>query len=379
MSLRNMQSVRLDAAHQPQGRVGSFLREVLLQDPNVRYDNNTVANPTLFLLRQLQYVRSEIRTIDYPEHKALQFLPLATDIPASVSQYVYFVRDRQGKSRIQNANAKSPMPRFDITTAERYGRVVSLEGCYGWTIDELREAARLNMDLPSLKAENARDILLRDTDEVLRTGQLTSQDAGAPAQTASTIGGFVNHAEVAVSGTALTFSNEAGVSTTTTFGAAFHDWFVAATTADQMIDDLANLEQTIISATLDTHRPDTLLLATALKNKLSTTKMSQASDKTVLQYYLANSQNIRNIDSWIYLDQAGVTDSGTGALANKHRLVMYQRDKRVLEAVNPIEYEQQAAQIEGFEFTIPCRAKVGGVKMYNPRAVMYADVSTKTA
>jgi hypothetical protein len=379
MSLRNIQSVRLDAAHQPQGRVGSFLREILLQDPNARYDNNTVANPTLFLLRQLQYVRSEIRTIDYPEHKALQFLPLATDIPASVSQYVYFVRDRQGKSRIQNANAKSPMPRFDITTAERYGRVVSLEGCYGWTIDELREAARLNMDLPSMKAENARDILLRDTDEVLRTGQLTSQDAGAPAQTASTIGGFVNHAEVAVSGTALTFTNEAGVSTTTTFGAAFHDWFVAATTADQMIDDLANLEQVIVSATLDTHRPDTLLLATALKNKLATTKMSQASDKTVLQYYLANSQNIRNIDSWIYLDQAGVTDSGTGALANKHRLVMYQRDKRVLEAVNPIEYEQQAAQIEGFEFTIPCRAKVGGVKMYNPRAVMYADVSTKTA
>lgn len=379
MTLRNIQSVRLDANHQPQGRVGSFLREILLQDPNVRYDNNTVANPTLFLLRQLQYVRSEIRTIDYPEHKALQFLPLATDIPASVSQYVYFVRDRKGKSRIQNSNAKSPMPRFDITTAERSGRVVSLEGCYGWTIDELREAARLNMDLPSLKAENSRDILLRDTDEVLRTGQLTSQDAGAPAQTAGDVGGFLNHTEVAVSGTALNFKDEGGVQHTTTFGAAFRDWYLASTTADDMISDLAALEQTIINATLDTHRPDTLLLATSLKNKMSTTKMSQSSDKTVLQYYLTNSQNIRNIDSWIYLDQAGVSDSGTGSRPYKNRLVMYQRDKRVLEAVNPIEYEQQAAQIEGFEFTIPCRSKVGGVKIYNPRAVMYADVSTKTS
>jgi hypothetical protein len=120
-------------------------------------------------------------------------------------------------------------------------------------------------------------------------------------------------------------------------------------------------------------------MATALLNKLISTKMSLASDKNVLKYYLDNSRYIRNVEEWIHLDGAGVADSGTGAGANKHRMVMYARDKRVLEAVNPVEFEQQAAQVEGFSFTIPCRAKVGGVKMYNPRAVLYADVSTKTS
>jgi hypothetical protein len=371
-NIKNIHEIKLDGDLTPTSRTGLAIQDLLLNrndSSSYRFDNTTAGSAGLFLLRQLQYVRSTVMSVEYPENKALTFIPLATDILPSVSQYVYYVRDRTGKSRIQNPNAEGPLPRFDIQSDERYGKVVSLEGCYGWTIDELREAARLMIDLPTAKAENARDILLRDTDEVIRTGQLTFTN-GAPAQVASGIGGFLNHAEVAVSGTALD-----GV----TYGKTMHDWFVASTTSDQMANDLFDLEQTIKAATLATFVPDTLVLATALMNRLISTKMSTASDKNVLKYYLENSRYIKNIEEWIYLDGAGVTDSGTGAGANKHRAVMYARDKRVLEAVNPIEFEQQAAQVEGFGFTIPCRAKVGGVKFYNPRAAIYADFSTKTS
>lgn len=383
-NIRDIHSIRLDGtACDPRGPTGRVVFD-LVNHPaahnSVRFDNAGIQNAGLFLLRQLQFVRSKIQKIEYPENKCLTFLPLATDIPASVSQYVYYLRDRTGKSRMQNSNAKGPLPRFDVNSAERYGKVVSLEGCYGWTIDELREAARLMVDLPTMKNENARDILLRDTDEVLRTGRLTFADNSEPDQIASGIGGFCNHAEVAISGVALTFTDESGASQTVTYGTAMHDWFVASTTADQIVGDLFALEQTIKSATLGTGMGNlTLVMATPLMTKISSMKMSTASDTTILQYYLKNSRYVKNVEEWIYLDNAGGTDSGDGAASNKHRMIMYNRRPDTLEAVNPIEFEQQAAQVEGFEFTIPCRAKVGGVKIYRPREVLYADVSTKTA
>jgi hypothetical protein len=383
-NIRDIHSIRLDGTpNDPRGPTGARVFDILRSDPQSRFDNAGIQNAGLFLLRQLQFVRSKIAKVEYPANKCLTFLPLATDIPASVSQYVYYTRDRTGKSRMQNANAKGPIPRFDVFSSERYGKVVSLEGCYGWTIDELREAARLMVDLPTMKNENARDILLRDTDEVLRTGQLTFADNSEPAQVASGIGGFCNHAEIAISGVAITVTNEDLVTTAShTYGTASHDWFLTAgtTTADQIVGDLFDMEQTIKTATLATGMDNlSLVLATPLMTVLSSTKMSQASDKTALQYYLENTRYVKGVEEWIYLDNAGGTDSGTGAASNKHRAIMYNRNPDTLEAVNPIEFEQQAAQVEGFEFTIPCRAKVGGVKVYRPRSCLYKDFSTKTS
>jgi len=381
-NIKNFNEIKLDGDLTPNSLTAQMLFQRVLNDPGAipggRLDNVSVQNAGLFLLRQLQYVRSSVREVKYPENKCLSFLPPATDIPASVSQYVYYLTDRTGKSRMQNGNAKGPLPRVEVNNAERYGKVVSLEACYGWTIDELREASRLMMDLPTRKSEAARKVILADTDEVLRTGQLTF-DNGEPAQVASGIGGFCNHAEIAISGVALTSTRIDGTTFSATYGSAMHDWFVAATTADQMANDLFGLEQAIKSATKGIDIPDTLLMATPLLTVLTQTKMSLASDKNVLQYYLDNSRYIKNIEEWIYLDNAGGTDSGTGAASNKHRMVMYKRDADCIEAVNPLEFEQLAAQLEGFEFTIPCRGKVGGVKVYRPRSALYADVSTKTS
>jgi hypothetical protein len=370
-NIKDFHKIRLDSDLLPQSPTGQLVMGLVAHQNahfGGRFDNATVGNAGLFLLRQLQHVRSEVKKVEYPEHKALSFMPTATDIPASVSQYVYFVRDRAGKTRVQNSNAKGPLPRLDVTSAELSGRVVSIEGCYGWTIDELREAARLQIDLPSAKAENARDIVERDTDEILRTAQLTNPSGQT--QTIDGIGGFCNNANV-IKCDGAGWVTADGTSLT---APAVSAWFNPATTAEQIIADLTAQDNFIVLASKGVVMPDTRVMAVSLVNLLSSRKMSTASDTTVLQYYLKNSPYIKNIEPWIYLD-----DGNGPQTSGYHRTISYKRDKSVLEAVVPLPFEQFAAQVEGFEFTIPVRAKVGGVKLYQPLGMLYADVSIATS
>jgi hypothetical protein len=51
----------------------------------------------------------------------------------------------------------------------------------------------------------------------------------------------------------------------------------------------------------------------------------------------------------------------------------------ILEGVVPIEFEQFPAQQEGLDFVTPCHARNGGIKVYQPKAMQYADFSAKTA
>ena len=346
------------------------LAYILAQDPSrpqERQDADQIGAATLFTLRQLQMVRSKIQKVDYPENRCATFVPLATDIPALIGQYVYMRRDYAGQSRLQNGNAKGPIPRIDnIKTGELIGHVYALEGSYGWQLDELRQAARLSMDLPSVKAECAREVIARDTDEVTRTGtlQVHNDDGTAEVgnlQSTGNMGGFVNHPNVPLD--------------TTSPAVSLHKWFASATTPEQMAGDLAAIAQAVNFNTKTIFPPKTMLMATALYNIAATTRMSSASAVTVLKYFLDNNPYITEIDQWIYLDGAGASKDA----AASNRIICYSRNADILENVNPIDFETQPAQVEGFQYIIPCRGLVGAVKIYRPNAMMYADISVATS
>ena len=350
-------------------RIASFLEGDPLR-PTERRDADDLGAATLFTLRQLQTVRSKIMKREYPENRCATFIPKATDIPALTGPYVYYARDMAGQARLQNGKSKGPLPRVDnIKTKERIGYVYSLEGSYGWEIDELRQAARLMMDVPSMKAEAARDTLARDTDEVTRTGQLQTRDStGAltgDIQTTGNLGGFTNHPNVLTSAN-YTYDG------TNTLASAIHKWRAAATTPEQMASDLALIAQAVNYNTKSIYAPKTMLLGTFMYNLAATTKMSSASPVTVLKFFLDNNPYITELDQWIYLDNAG-----TGG--NTDRVICYSRNPDIIEAVNPLEFETFPAQVEGMSYVIPCRSLVGAVKVYRELAMVYVDFSQATS
>ena len=89
---------------------------------------------------------------------------------------------------------------------------------------------------------------------------------------------------------------------------------------------------------------------------------------TILRSFLANNPYIRNIDQWYRLDGAGA--------GGKNRGIVYKRDPMVLEGVVPLDFEQLPPQARNLEFVVPCQARCGGVKIYQPSAMRYVDFLT---
>lgn len=337
----------------------------------MRLDADPLASATLFLERQLTEIRSKVVEVEYAPLKALKYLPKASDISISASKYVWFSYNKTGIAEIIAPGRKS-LPRVDVHGSEHTGSVVSLGAAYGWSVTDLREAARLRVDLPTKKANAARTAVARGIEQLLSTGK--DLESG---QTASALGGFLNYPEI---GDTLTM----------------HNWFLAdgSTTPEMMVDDLTRLTWQPVHDTLELYAPNKMILASKLYEKANSTKMSSASSVTVLEYFLKNNPFIKSIDFWYKLDGgqlyplidagnagAPIADSGTGVAANQaqHRAIVYADSPEILEAVVPIEFEQFPAQMEGLEYEIACHARCGGVKVYQPKACQYGNFSAKTA
>lgn len=326
----------------------------------MRFDADPVANATMFLTRQLEYVRSKVFDVKYAPLKTLEYLPLATDVPADVDSYVYYVYDSTGQAAIINPDTKQ-LPRIETNAKELGGRVVSLGDSYGWTLTELRQAARLNVPLTEKKAMAARRAMNTAIDEILCFGvRLTSAQGG---QQTSELGGFVNNALI-------------------TPAAATDNWLSVGTPVDPVkISNAVNaVAQFVNTNSKQIWTVDTWLMAPSIYGKVSTTPMvlgTTSLNVTILEYIMQNSPYIRNAEPWWRLEGAGVK-TGSGAYSGYHRNIFYKRDPEVLEAVVPIDFEQLPAQQEAMNFEVACHARCGGTKVYQPGAMFYLDVNNST-
>lgn len=322
-------------------------------DGGYRLDATPVANATAFLERQLTFVRSKIADVIYRPTNTLKYVPKATDIPIDANQYVFYVYDKTGTARIGNTNAKD-MPRVDINAREVSGQVLSVFASYGWTVTDLRQAARLGLDLTTRKADAAKSAIDRSIDEILALGNYT-----VTGQTSTNLGGFVNCSDV---GSSLTMHNW------------FHTSSSTRATPEEMVNDLNILCTKINIDTYQVYMADSLIIAPEMYAVAQMTKMSSASSVSVLKYFLDNWGGPMKIDQWWRLSSGNIP-----GVTSNHRAIAYANKPEVLEAVVPIEFEQFPAQQEGLEYVIPCHARCGGVKIYQPVAMQYGNFSTATS
>lgn len=301
------------------------------------------ANETLFLERQLTQVRSTVYTVQYADLLGRGMMSNATDVAPFADTYVYGVYDRKGRARI-GANNTKDLPRIDLIASEVTGKVRNVEAAYGWDINTMREAARLGIDLPSMKADAARQSIETAIDEMLATGDLTVSTGQ------SNVGctGIVNNADVIAQGIIAPTTAQ-----------------LSGATAAQMIVDLNQMASTIVNGSNQKFIPDTMVFAPNEYNLLAQTPISNVSDKTVLSWFLANNPYIKSIKQWWRLTAAGAS--------SKNRALVYKNDKLVLESVIPLDFEQLPPQPTMLEFVVPCLARCGGAKVYQSSAIRYAD------
>ncbi len=306
------------------------------------------ANETVFLERELTQLRLKIFTVEYAPSVARTFAPKATDIAASAETYAFKVYRPTGVAELI-AYKSGQIPRVDLTADEVLGKVRPVGAAYGWDLNELREAARLGLQLSEVKAKTARDAIERGVDQLLAVGSLADASGNLPDVG---LNGITNNSLVVSSGIL------AGT------------YWLNPTPLDPdlILKDLNTLATTISNNSSNVFSADSILLPLKHYNYVQQTPWSALTGDSILTVFKRNNPQITTVAPWYKLDTAGATSAP--------RAISYQKDPMVLEAVIPQEFEQMPPEMRGFEFVINCSARCGGIKVYQPLGMKYMDFAT---
>lgn len=313
------------------------------------------ANETAFLERELNQLRATILEVRYPDLKARTLMPKATDVANSANVYSWKTYDKVGQPGFGNYQSKDEH-RVDAKAREEFGRVYPVTAEYDFDLNELREAARTGTALSELKARIARETIERGVDFVLAFGAIPDPGTGAIPATQS-LQGFINNSDVIANGI------QAGTL-----------WSTAGTPSPaNMLNDLNAMAKSVFVNSKQIFRANTIVLPGPNYILAQLTPYSSQVGDSVLTVFL---RNIREeipdftVEPWYLADNAGAGNVG--------RAVAYRKDKTVLESVIPQEFEALPPVAEHFKLVTSCHARTGGVKVYQPLGMKYADLPIPT-
>lgn len=286
---------------------------------------------TQFVFDQLRFVAAESFKVEYPENQARTILPVISQ-GAGDDVISYKQIDSVGKAQVISDYAND-LPRSDVRTDTATFKIRTLAGAYGYSIDELRKAAKYGMNLDSDKAAATRQSIENLLDDIALFG-----DAATGLQ------GFVNNTNLTV-GTAAQA--------------------ITATSTD--VQDLAVLNvfaAQIRNNTASTRSPDTLLLPETQFTYIAQKRLTQA-NMTVLQFFLATQPWIKTVMPVFKLAGAGASSTD--------RAIAFQRDKSVVRLEIPSEVETLEPERRGLEWTVAMMLTTAGVVMAKPKACYALD------
>lgn len=297
------------------------------------------ASEGAYFARQLEHILGRTFDVLYPEAKALQMVPINTEVDGSDETVTYRVWDKVGTAKMISSYAED-FPDVEVFAKEYTSQLKGVGASYKYSLFEIRKAAKLNVPLDAKKAEAAKFFIDRKLDLIARTG-----DAG------TNLLGLLNQP----SAQTYTIPNDGNLGSTL--------W--TSKTADQVARDMHAIWRTVVESTNDVEHPDTMLMPLSRFNYVATTRMSSYNDRTILEYFLATSPYVKTVMPWYALETAGASSTP--------RIVCYKKDPSKLEFFLPIPFEQLAPEQRGMVFKINCHARAGGVIAYYPASIVYAD------
>lgn len=288
-----------------------------------------------FLAQELEQIEAKVYRVQYADLRARRFIPLATGISPATETISYKVWDMFGEA-VWAANYANGIPTVAVRAEKISSKVESILAGYAYSTKDLRAAAQSGVALETEEANAARGAIERKIDRTAALGDLARGFLG-----------FANHPSM-------------------TLLAATASWANPATTVDQIMADLMRLAKRMRADTSEIMTPDTLLLPTDAYDALATRYLNTAgSDATILSAFIKTNPWIKNVESWPRLNAAG-----TGGVG---RAIAYKKDADVLDLVIPLETVQYPPQVGGLNYRVPMEATFGGVRVKQPKGVLYMD------
>lgn len=292
----------------------------------------------VFFDEQLTLVKSRTYDVIHKDLKALTLLPVSTEQDDAAEHIEYRSYDQVGMAKIVSDYAND-FPRVDTLGTKKSVQVHSLGDSYGYSIQEIRRAARANFNLDARRAMAARRGIEEKQDHIAWFG-----DAKAG------LNGFINAEGI----TEYVAANGAGG------GKAW-----SGKTADEILADVVGIITAAPESTNGKEVPDTLILPLALYNKLAYTPYGDNRDKTLLTFIRDNYPTLTRIE-WVQ-DLVG---AGAG---NTNRVMAYTRDPMKVEVQIPLRLEQLPPERKGMEYSVICHQRTAGTIVYYPMSVVFCD------
>jgi hypothetical protein len=317
-----------------------YLHPLLVNDD--RRQPHMDAAPNAFFSRQLEEIRAGVMEVQYAALKGMQLVPMRGGLNPGAAEFTNRVFDKTGEAELL-ATGQSRSKRADVFGVESTIRYRRFGASYAFDKEEVRNAAFAGTDLPQRKANAARWALALKHDNAVLLG------SAGPGDLSTT--GFVG---------LFTASNTC----TQTPSTGSNGTLFSGKTPDEIVNDLIQMENQIITTTLEVEVPDTLVLPLSVRPQMQS-RMGDGSDVTILRHYLNNTDNIKTV---IYSQKLNSNAAWTGA-----RAVMYKRDPDKIEGITSIEFSQDPPQYVGWETVTECEMKTAGCFVYLPKSICYMD------
>ena len=293
----------------------------------------------LFLQRQLEYIRPQVFETAYADIKYPTILPVTSEAGPGAQQFTYRVMDSNGSFAFIADNADD-LPRSDVSQVEKSIYFRSIGGSFGYTVQELRAAQMANIALEARRGSAVRRAYEEKVEDIAMFGD-----------TSTNLTGFFNNPTVDV--------------------VTADKWFdTASVTTTEMLELLNYGSTAIVNASQMKEQPDTLLLPWVDYQKVTSTRNSDSSDVTVLEYFLRTNPYIRNVEPILQLD-----NSKASSRLSTRRMVFYKRDPEKLQLHISQPLELFPPQQRNLQFIVPAHARVGGVAIYYSKSVVYVQKS----
>lgn len=295
---------------------------------------NLDADEAAFFSRELEFVKTQMYNVRYPEYQATMLIPVDTSAGPGAEAIVYYQFDSVGVMKIM-ASYGDDAPRSDVKGKEFIAPVKSIRGAYGYSVQDIRNAMYARRPLKTMKAQAAR-----------RSYDQTVNDIAWFADGSSNYGGLVG------------FLYNAN---TTKSPAPTGTWSTA--TPDQIIADVNFGINNPLKITLKTETVDTCLLPVEQYTLIASTPRSTQSDTTILEFL----RRVHPRVTFVSVNELAALDpKPSGGAGPTDVMVCYKRAPDKLQLAIPQPFEQFPPQERNLEQVVNTHARIGGVTFYYP-------------
>ena len=296
------------------------------------------AGESIFFARQLEYIKAKSYDKKYPQLKARVLLPLSFDADPGAETITYEQFDQVGMAKIIS-NYADDLPRADIRGREFTAKVRSIGSSYAYNVDEINAARMAKKPLTVRKANASRRATMVEENRLAFFGDA---DHG--------LSGFLNNpnmSEVVLAadgtGSAKTFASKDN---------------------DKIVRDIVSLPTKVHEISKGVETADTLILPIDQYNYIANARLANTGI-SVKDWILSQNPHLKQIH---WLDE--LRTAGAGGTT---RMIAYRYDADALTMEIPQEYRQMPVQERNLEYVVNTHQRFGGVLIYYPLSIAYAD------